>query len=162
MMKKIVVLIALATPVHYSLASQQDESRQLDDIVSAKIGTNANVKKTIGDLNLAIKIDVDPVPIPNAEHAVWWVVKGQNLLEQKGVETFAKPGEIVVCSERMGDCTMRYRVKIETEINLTSAAAQMKGQRFDGQMLRLAELARRSTQISVTNEAGRLILRSQQ
>lgn len=161
MIRKLAVLVALSTP-GISMSSQPAENRHLDDFMAVKSGVMTDVKNVMEDLNLAVKVEVAPVPIPDAEHPLWWVVGGQNLLEQKGVETFAKPGEIVVCSEGMGDCTMRYKVKIEDGINLSKAAAQMKDKNFETQMLQLSDLARRPPQISVTNEAGRIILRSQQ
>jgi len=107
-----------------------------------------------------IAFAVEPVPIPGADHPQWWVMEGQNLLKQEGVEIFARPGEIVMCGEVMGDCSVRYRVKIEGGINLGKAAAQLKDKNFETQMLQLSDLARRPPQISVTNEGGRIILRS--
>jgi hypothetical protein len=101
------------------------------------------------------------VPVPDAEKAVWWVIEGQNLLERKGGETIAEPGEITVCSQPPADCNERFRVIIDREINLTKAAELLKNMRFDDQMFQLSDLARKAPKISVTNEAGRIILRAQ-
>lgn len=160
MMLKI-LLIAISLP-GISLASQPGEapSRSLDGVMAAKAGIKNDIKNFLVDLNLAVKVAVEPVPIPGAENPVWWVIEGQNFLTEKEGETFASSGEIVVCSERMGDCTMRFKVKIDEEINLTSVAVRLKGQSFGDQMFQLAEQVRRTPEITVSNENGRIILRS--
>lgn len=102
-----------------------------------------------------------PVLISNAEHPVWRIVEGYDFLSERGGEIFAQPGEITICIERTDDCSMRFTVKIGQETNLTKAVAQLEGKSFDDQMLQLTEMARAVPKISVTNEAGRIILISQ-
>jgi len=158
-----ILFLSIALPgIAFASQSVDTLPRSLDDVMASNAGIKTNVKNVLGDLNLAVKVAVEPVPIPGAENPVWWVIEGQNSLSEEGEEVFARPGEIVVCSEVMGDCNVRYRVKIEDGINLSKVAAKLKDKNFETQMLQLSDLARRPPQISVTNEGGRIMLRTQQ